>query len=77
MGLHPAAYYIGWIISHYIKIFMIVFFLFLGVLPAFMDVTYFEFYNHYYLGKSWTFSALFYFLRNYLHKFYFIFIVLI
>lgn len=39
MGLHPVAYYIGWIISHYIKIFMVVSFLFLSVLPSFIKVT--------------------------------------
>ena len=39
MGLHPLAYYIGWIASHYIKILVIAGFIFCGVLPSFKDVT--------------------------------------
>jgi len=38
MGLHPLAYYIGWIVTNYIKIFVVVFFLYFAVLPSFIDV---------------------------------------
>ena len=40
MGLHPVAYYLGWIFSHYIKILVIVGFIFCAVLPSFNNVNF-------------------------------------